>query len=162
MSDNGFYQGFLEYSLASGVTPAKVAEHLAGEWSDGFVAFANAEKRLGDLSGIKLDTDFLSDRINGRLAAGVEGYVTELNLWRSNGSYLEEIAIEREENTYFVQQIRLDMTPPERSNCYYREARTVTGSHHSRGKSHTFSGELKTVEVVWPEHRLNIYVTRRA
>lgn len=157
MRDNGFKKGKLTYNAASGITPAQVAELVAGSWKGGYVAFANGEKRLDELGDIQLNAPFLTDRVTG--CAGVEGYVTELNVWRSDGRVLEEIAVEREDNSYYVQTFHLDMCAQSEENCLYREAATKAGSHHKDGRR-IYSGELKTVEVVWPEKRLNIFITR--
>jgi hypothetical protein len=159
MNDNGFRQGNLEYTVRSGVSPTDLAELVSGVWSDGYVAFANGERRLAALEGARLDSRFLSERVQG--LGDVEGYVTELNLWRSCGSILEEIAVEREENSYLVQSFRLVTEAGAEGNCWYREASTSVGSHHKDGRR-IFSGDLQTVEVVWPEKRLNIYITRGA
>lgn len=160
MCDNGFKEGNIDYKVASGVTPAALADTVKGSWEDGFVAFANGEKRLGDISEIPLDAVFFAQKINGRLDQKIEGYVAELNLWRKEESLMLEISAEREENTFFVQSWKLDTAPaPGTGNCWYREAATRTGSHHKDGRR-IFSDELKTIEVVWPEKRLNFFITR--
>ena len=163
MSDKGFKEGSIDYRVASGVTPAALADTVQGRWEDGFVAFANGEKRLGDISEIPLDAVFFAQKINDRLDQEIEGYVAELNLWRKEESLMLEISAEREENTFYVQSWELDTAPvpPGTGNCWYREADTRAGSQHKDGRR-TFTGELKTIEVVWPEKRLNFFISRRA
>ena len=158
MSVNEFLEGTLVYTAAGGITPADLAHKLAGAWQDGYVAFAASEKRLAELKGIAPDVSFLSGRVQN--LDGAEGYVTELNLWRRDGAILEEIAAEREENTFHVQTWRLDTAPATGSgNCWHRPAATRSGSHHKAGRR-LFSGELAGVEVVMPQQRLNFYITR--
>ena len=157
MNDCGFKEGKLDYTIATGVTPARLAELATGKW-DGFIAFANVEKRLDQLSGITLDEQFLAERVGG--LDSVEGYVTELNLWRQNGGLLEELAAEREEDTYALQLWLLDTSPASGTgNCWHRESATKAGSHHKDG-NRLYSGDLASVEVVWPEKRLNFFITR--
>lgn len=160
MSDKAFREGTINYTVESGVFPAALADVIKGNWCDGFVAFANSEKRLAELQGASFDERFLAERVQG--LDNAEGYVTEVNFWRSDGQYLVEVAAEREENSYCVQTWKLDTAPvPGSGNCWHREAATRAGSHHKDGRR-IFSGELKTVEVVWPEKRLNFFITRGA
>lgn len=156
-----FCSGYITCVVKTNVAPAQLASMLAKNWQDGYVAFANGEKRLSDLSQIPLASAFLTERINGKLD-GIEGYVTEINLWRCHGSVIEEIAVEREENTYLVQHFCLDTAPELEGNCQYRHAVTRAGAHHSRTGSQLFSGPLESVEVIWPENRLNIFLTKGA
>ena len=158
MSDKGFKEGSIDYKVSSGVTPVALADIVKGSWEDGFVAFANSEKRLAELHGAGFDEPFFTGRVQG--LDNAEGYVTEVNVWRGEGQRLVEVAAEREENTFFVQTWTLDTAPaPGTGNCWYREAATRTGSHHKDGRR-TFSGELKTIEVVWPEKRLTFFISR--
>ena len=159
MRPDDFEEGKIKYSVKSGVTPADLAAELSvAKWADGFIAFANNEKRLGEVQQ-ELSEKLLSDRINGWIE-GAEGYVTEVNVWRSNGSIHEEVAAEREENTFYVQRWKLETDPANGSGdiCWYREANTQAGSHHKDDKR-LFSDALKTIEVVWPEKRLNFFIT---
>ena len=152
-----FMEGKLTYTVAR-MTPEELATVVAGIWANGYVAFANTEKHLGDLNGIGLDARFLSERVQG-VVNGAEGYVMEVDLWRKTGNIIEEVAAEREETTYYVQHWRLDTTPaPGSGDCWYREADTRPGSHHSHGKR-IFADSLKSIEVVWPLERLNFYLS---
>jgi hypothetical protein len=158
MTNDGFKRGIIEYTLRCGVMPAVLAGELPG-WQDGYVAFANAEKRLGDIQGLAVDEDFLSNRINGRLSGGIEGYVTELDFWRKGSDTLEEIAAEREETTYRVQRWTLRMFPGEgEGNCWHRPAATMPGPRIRTGP--LFAEGLASQEVVWPEKRLNFFISR--
>jgi len=161
MSDNKFKKGNLSYKINPGVTPQALADLVSGDWRGGYVAFANGERRLDQLSGSNMDSELLSRRVQdlpGRLKepGNTGGYVTEIDLWRQDGDVLEEIAAEREEDTYTVQHWRLDTAPAGEINCRYREADTIAGSYRGR----LYSGCLTTVEVVWPEQRLNFFITR--
>lgn len=155
MSDNGFKKGQLAYTAAS-MTPGELAARINGSWKDGYVAFATTEKRFNQLP-VTMDESFFRERVQG--IADAEGYVSEVNLWRNDISTVEEIAAEREENSFFVQHWLLKTDPAAGAeNCWYGEADTKTGSHHNNDKQ-LFSGALKSVEVVWPEMRLNFYLT---
>jgi len=160
MSDKGFNKGNLSYTVTRGVTPEALAGMLAGAWRGGYVAFANGERRLDQLAGA-IDTAFLSRRVQdlpGRLKdpGNTGGYVTEIDLWRQEGALLEEIAAEREEDSFIVQHWRLDTAPADAGNCLHRAADTQAGAYRGR----LYSGRLATVEVVWPERRLNFFITR--
>lgn len=158
MKNNGFKEGKLTYTTAAEMTPEDLSTLLAGGWADGFVAFAASEKRLNDLEDVAFDPRFLSERAQG--ISGAEGYVTEINLWRKNAKVHEEVAAERQENTWYVQHWILSTdTVGDGATCWYRDAQTRTGSHHMGGKR-LFSDRLATIEVVWPEKRLNFYITR--
>jgi hypothetical protein len=155
MSDSGFTKGQLIYTVAS-ITPAELAAKTDGIWKDGYVAFANSEKRLSQLPN-SMDADFFSQRVQA--VPGAEGYVTEINLWRKNGSVIEEIAVERDENRFYLQHWLLETSPKNGTgNCWYKAAKTEAGSHHNKGRR-LFNGSLKSIEVVWPEKRLNFYLT---
>ena len=156
MNDNGFNKGLLAYTVAT-LTAEELAAETDGSWQDGYVAFATSEKRLNQLPS-KMEAVFFSERIQG--IADAEGYVTEVNLWRKNGSTIEEIAAEREENRFYVQHWLLDTELAETAdnNCWHRVADTQAGSHHNKGKR-IFSDSLKSIEVVWPEKRLNFFLT---
>lgn len=160
MNINGFSKGELKCDIRKAVSAEELSKMLAGEWRDGYVAFANGEKRIAELAGIPLDATFLTQRINGRIS-GIEGYVTELNLWRINGQVVEEIAAEREENSFYLQHFTLETKPETGGNCWHRDADTRPGSHHKGGR-HLFRDKLSSVEVVWPEKRMNIFITRGA
>lgn len=153
MYDNGFRNGNINYA-AETVDPAELAQQIeAAKWADGFIAFAASENRLKDVNQ-PLTAEFLETRINQEL-----GYVTEINLWRREGNILHEIAAERVNDRFFVQTWLLDSAPIEKGNCWHKDAETRAGSHHKDG-NRLFSGILNTVEVVWPEKRLNFFITR--
>jgi len=158
MINNGFKKGLLTSKVKVNVAPAEIVALACEKWKNGYIAFANGEKRLDCFDQVEFDQHFFSDRIQDIAPEfELEGYVTELNLWRNVGNTIEEIAIEREENNYFIQHFHLDMTAPD-SNCWYRDSDTIAGSHHN-GARQIFSGKLSSVEVVWPEKRLNIFIT---
>jgi len=159
MRDNIFKQGEITYTSDRNISPAEVAAMVAKSWKDGYIAFANGEKRLNDFDHIDLNEKFFRQRIQEIIQFNrLGGYVTELDLWRSSGSIFEEIAIEREENSYHVQHIVLDTEDKSSSNCWYRDSHTKAGSHHNSNRQ-IFTGMLNTIEVVWPEKRINIFVT---
>jgi len=155
MSDNEFKKGLLVYKATS-MSPGELAAIINGSWKDGYVAFATTEKRLNQLS-IAMDEVFFRERIQG--VTGAEGYVTEVNVWRTDKSIIEEIAAEREENSFYVQHWLLETDPTSGTeNCWHSEADTKAGAHHNNDKR-LFNGSLKSMEVVWPEKRLNFYLT---
>jgi len=158
MSDNEFKKGHLAYTAAS-MTPGELAAIINGSWKDGYVAFATTEKRLSQLP-VTMDESFFRERVQG--IEDAEGYVSEVNLWRNDATTIEEIAVEREENSFYVQHWLLKTDPVSGTeNCWHCEADTKTGSHHNNDKR-LFNGSLKSIEVVWPVKRLNFYLTTGA
>jgi hypothetical protein len=151
MNDNGFKDGTIRYAPAA-MTPAELAAAVGnGVWQGGYVAFSRGEKRLAELDSGSITEEFL----RGRVASipGAEGYVAEVNLWCAHGDTIEEISAEREENTFFVQQWALDTKPQDGTgNCWHRKAATVASSL-------LYTGKLASVEVVWPQYRLNFFIT---
>lgn len=156
MSNNEFKPGRLAYRVHAGISCEQLAASLGGQWDDGYLAFAQTERRWEKMPARRMDAEFLASRVTD--LAGVEGYVTEINLWRKQGERHEEIAAERIENTWHVQHWTLDTNPETGAkNCWHRPASTRAGSHH-RKERQIFSGSLPTIEVVWPQHRLNFYL----
>jgi hypothetical protein len=156
MKDNGFAAGHITYSIET-IDPAKLATDLAAaSWIDGYVTFSASEKRLKD-AALALAATQLGGRVSG--IPDAVGYVMEINLWRREGSLLFEISAERQNDRFFVQTWQLDTAPASgKANCWHREAETRSGSYHQKNK-YLFSGVLKSQEVVWPEYRLNFYIT---
>ncbi|HOF05360.1 MAG TPA: hypothetical protein PK175_09085 [Syntrophales bacterium] len=156
MNIEKFNEGFLQWRAETMTPEAVKAQFLEQEWDDGFLAFSNSERRLGG-DGLSLLGAFLNGRADRH--GGPEGYLMEAGLWRSRGAVLEEISLEREGDNFFVQHWVLQKNvSPKESNCYWRKAETFV-----RGNlGEVFSGAVKTVEVIVPEHRLHLYLTREA
>ena len=119
-------------------------------WDDGFIAFSSEEKRLKDF-----DKDWDNWLKNKNSAEN--GYLMEAGLWRKDDSTVEELAIEREGENFFVQHWRLDTSDSDNAGmkCYFREARTF-----KRGNIKIFDGTVRSVEVIIPDFRLRLYLTK--
>lgn len=143
-----FKEGFVTYT----VTYELPSDFSFNGWDDGYAAFSMGEKRMKDIK----ERDFLElvqDRVTG--INGVEGYLMEVDLWRSNSdrSY-EEISIEREDKGFLVHQWKLETNTTNNSNCYWRFAET-----QPRGNSILNKESLKSIEVIVDEHRLHFFIT---
>ena len=150
-----FFEGYIKWEnelLSADKLEQKIRE--TGSWQDGFAAFSNDEIRLrGD------KTRELAGWLTGRIEtmSGIEGFLMEAGLWKNDKTVYEELAIEREGENFFVQHWRLD-TAPESGvvNCFFRKADTFL-----RGNIEIFKDEQKSMEVVIPQFRLRLYLTRR-
>lgn len=152
VKENSWEEGYIEYKVDT--IKSQDVNIIFDDWHDGYVAFSMGEKRLKDIK----DKDF-AELIKGRVndISGVEGYLMEVDLWRKNtdGSY-EEIYIEREDRGFFLQQWKLSKNRFDGSKpCYYHDADTQPRSNLKLfGKN-----ELKSIEVIEPEHRLHFFIT---
>lgn len=122
-------------------------------WDDGFVAYSSREERLGQ---------FLKN--NAVLSCGhvsqEDGYIMEVNLWKEQGTVLEEVCVERLDGSLLEQKWTLEMDPsPEKANCYFRETEAV---FREGIKDKIFSGTLTCVEVIQPDTRMHVFMSRRA
>lgn len=148
MANNKFEKGFVSYTVTS-----KVPDNLSfNSWADGYIAFSKGEMRLNEIK-YRDFSELIKNRITG--ISGVDGYVMEINLWKSNGdgSY-EEISIEREDKGFFIQSWKLSKNEIDDGiMCYYREVNT-----QPRGNS--IFKELKAIEVIVPEYRLHFFITK--
>ncbi len=121
-------------------------------WSDGYLSFSMDEKRFVRETDAPQFLQILSGQ--QKTLAGHEGLLMEIHLWGDlNGTY-EEITIEREpDNTFYFQKYVLSTKPPNKPNCYYREASGKSISKH-------FSEALNMWEIMMWEHRLNVFIIR--
>ncbi|MCX7635113.1 MAG: hypothetical protein N2Z74_05135 [Syntrophales bacterium] len=156
MNSATFHEGSLQWQAASMTSDAIAEQFLQQTWDDGFLAFSDSERRL-DKEGFLLLTAALKGRADA--VGGPTGYLMEAGLWRNRGAIVEELSLEREGEVFFVQYWRLTRhAPPEAANCYWREAATFV-----RGNlGHVFVGNIKTLEVIVPDHRLRLYLTEEA
>jgi len=131
-------------------------QRLKGTWDNGYLAFSNREILYADLPAGRLSAALLRDRVTD--LEGIEGYLMEIDLWRNCDGRLEELVAERADCGWQVQQwtLRTDVAEDE-GNCWYRPAATRPGGHH-HGRE--LFEQLSTIEVVWPERRLNIFLGR--
>ncbi|WP_028575718.1 hypothetical protein [Desulfonatronovibrio hydrogenovorans] len=121
-------------------------------WDDGFVAYSAREERLGD---------FLKN--NAVLSCGhvsqKDGYIMEVNFWREKNSVLEEVCIERLDGSVLEQRWTLEIEPaPEKANCFFRDVETMVRNGTESG---IFSGAMDCVEVIQPDIRMHVFMSRR-
>jgi hypothetical protein len=150
MLENDFIDGYLVYEVCTEPVP----RFELSEWSDGYLAFSNAERRLSELKSVGA-APLLAGRVLG--IDGVEGYLMEVNIWRCRDGVYEELSVEREDRGFYVQRWRLETREPagKSPNCYFRPAPTKP-----RKNSGLFSeDDLRSVEVVCPETRLQFFIT---
>ncbi len=122
-------------------------------WDDGFVAYSSSEVRLGDF--LKNGAVFGCGHVSQKA-----GYIMEVNLWKEQGSVLEEICLERTDDNILEQKWTLEMNPSaEQANCYFRETEAI---FREGTESKIFSGTLKCVEVIQPDTRMHVFMSRRA
>jgi hypothetical protein len=156
MSNEHFREGFLVYE-AGPVDEADIDLDLA-KWDDGYLAFSTAETRL---SGIR--DRFKKEWLEGEIDPfeAFDGYLMEIDLWRKSGGVFEELVLEREDDGFKRQYWRLSTDPGnEKPNCYWQEA--FTRARKPIGAERIFneeSDDLRTIEVVWPKHRLHFFIT---
>lgn len=159
MSSNEFQDGFITYE--SGLRKPEYFGALGEqEWNDGYLAFSNREIRWRERSGHLL-SNLLEGKADGKIH-GMEGYLMDVGLWRSeNDRLFEEICIEREDLGLFFQRWILITAEfePGKPNCYYRHAHTMAGGGHSQNHWVFKTSDLKSIEVVVPETRLHFFIT---
>lgn len=162
-SMNKFKPGLIEYEVLSGqeIGAALARVGAFSEWSDGYLAFSNDEKRL-DESVKRLEMGDLFSRKfkRGDVASlpNAEGYLMEVGLWCELGGILEEICVEREDMGFHIQKWTLHRDPSESNSglaCYYRYVDVLP-----RKNTRIFKEGLKRAcEVVVPEKRLHFFIT---
>jgi hypothetical protein len=125
-------------------------------WGDGYLAFSNEEKRFEKTKDMDALCSVLYDQYCG--FKGYDSPLMEVNLWGSfDEKTFSEISIERQGAGFFFQQWTLLTVNPETKtthelDCYYRKTETQS----FRG---THEGNLKSYEVVCPDHRLHVFIT---
>lgn len=146
------------FERSAGLEPAPdLKTLLSEEWRDGYMSFS-----LGELlyqGALRHATaNWTHDPIT--TVQGVEGYLMELNLWRTTTQGLrEEVTWEREEKGFWVERLTLDPDPAKGAhNCWYRNARTfpMPNSPFARLRG---GQPLAGVEVIVKEKRLNYFIT---
>ena len=155
MADTNFECGRLLWQTETIGTDTLRSRYLAGQtWSDGFIAFSTTEQRLAE-AGVEKLSRWLDGRSD--TDGGPEGYLMEAGLWRSTETTFEELAIEREGEKFVVQRWQLNTAGGAANGmeCYYRPAKTF-----ARTNVKPFSGAVDSFEVVVPEHRLRLYITK--
>jgi len=162
MSDKAkeFGDGWLDYKVNTLkiLKELKTAMWPESEWEDGYVAFSRGECRWCDIPEDRR-AGLWNERVSG--IRGVEGYLMELNLWRSEAGVNEEICIERQDSDFYCQYWRLDTKQQEETNCYYRHAETIRRDLVGRRKAIFKSDLVQTIEVIAPENRLHFFITGR-
>ncbi len=153
---NGFMEGAISYTMETMSADTLASELATAAWkdADGYIALSNTELRLGRAKGQGLlQGEKLAERIDP-----ARGYVMEVNVWTKAGTSLCELSAEREDDKFIVQKWLLNTAvAPGAGNCWHKKADILSGSHH-RGDKVLF-GKLESIEVVWPEHRLNFFIT---
>ncbi len=172
MKKDDFAAGALAW-FAGPMTADKLEEYylIDRKWDDGFAAFANGEVRLhhlggpADLAGL-LSGSRLQERegLDREKFPDLEGFLMEAGLWhRQNGpdggELLEELAVEREGEEFFVQHWRL--VPGKTAgkgelSCWWRPAAAFVRGNLKRLFP---EGEIATREVIVPRYRLRFYLT---
>lgn len=161
-----FKEGFVAYTVAHELPP----DFSLDGWDDGYIAFSNKEFPVNNkIKGMPFK-DIIKVRYNkGNLPPDAlkdaEGYLMELDLWRHKDGVYEEISIEREDRGFLVQHWKLYADGKEgdgyeatgnkgKFNCYYywRVAET-------KPRGNSIFKDLKSIEVVYPEHRLHFFLT---
>ena len=147
-----FKQGFIKFS-ANKTDKTEILNLLEDfeDFKDGFIAFSNIEKRAHEIN-----KDF-NELLNGRITGlpNVEGYLTEMDLWKNTESEYFEIYIERVENGFYYNYFHLisEKSKEGYENCLYREMKIYPV------KSLFKPGDLSGIEVIIPEKRINIFIT---
>jgi hypothetical protein len=164
-----FSAGYLEYEVKIAASPDEVINLLGKDgfsgWHDGYVAFSKGEKRLkGDtLKASNLNT-LLTKPPEDNGLKDVEGYLMEIDLWRTNGGWsYEEISIEREDRGFFCQKWTLYTSleafqahsQPNCYYCYYRQAETMPILQEKLFDK----DDLLSMEVIVPAQRLHFFIT---
>lgn len=111
-------------------------------WHDGYLAFSSEEFSLEEIVQRGIDIDGL---LKNAKIEGIDGYLMELDLWRSDGDLYEELYMERTDMGWYIFTVVLDTKAPrQEANCYWRRANTSA---------------LKSIEVVVPQWRLHFFIT---
>lgn len=146
-----FYEGFIKYQVKFEIED----EIELRDWDDGYIAFSNGEKRLKELLSmfsISTISELLQLKFNP--VDGIEGYVVEVDLWRSRNNVYEEISIEREDRGFLLQHWILSQKELENSKpCYLREVETLP-------RKNSLFKRLSSIEVIIPEFRLHFFITK--
>lgn len=123
------------------------------EWLDGYIAFSKGEVRLNQFTPSSFKGLL---EIRNQTITGVEGYISEINLWRKLDDVWEELSIEREDSGFFFQCFLISEAPDNQGNCFFRKARTF----RRENSIIDFSEEnLESIEVIMPSNRLHFFIT---
>lgn len=159
-----FEDGSLQYRIYQKASLSELPAEIlpASKWDDGYAAFSRGEKRWKDIpEAQRAGLWDLKPAKENPVIPGVEGYVTEINLWRRDGEGLfEEVSIERDGRRIFCQHWKLDSASDVtlENRCFFRQAETIAGK--PVGRSSIFSeNELRSLECIVPEHRLHFFIT---
>ena len=153
MDDAQFRDGYLLWSSETISAVSLIKKHLGSPWEDGFAAFARMEQRLA-ADDMKMLPDWLEAK--EAMAGKREGHLMEAGLWRTERAVYEELAIERAGDEFFVQYWHLSVSGQKEVNCYWRQAETFI-----RPNLEIFKKEAPiSIEVIVPEHRLRLYLTK--
>lgn len=149
MPEKNYTKGYLEYDAGILTAPELLDTDI---WSDGYLTFSTAEKRLDREIDLPLIREILAG--HAKSISGYEGPLMEIHLWgHMNGDYAE-ICVEREpNNTFFFQKYVLNTKITGEPNCYY-------GQTSCRSVSSIFPGWRSMWEVTMWEHRLNVFIIR--
>ena len=154
-----FREGRLEYLSFTISNPSEMPLYVVFEspWRDGYATFSRGEVRLAML-GSHTAAHLWEERVNN--LPDCEGFLMEMDLWRDDGKgTYEEISIEREDDGFFCQYWRLEMSGNKQANCYFRRAKTEPRRPLGGRPSLFGEGELLSWECVVPEHRLHFFIT---
>jgi len=158
MTTNGFIEGFLVYECESKSIENLLKDYDFAGWDDGYLAFSKGERRLQDIKDdIK---DLIKGDKQGKVAGleRIEGYLMEINLWRTKDECPEEIVIERDDNGFYCQRWNLfKQAPPKKENlydCLYRTADTFP-RRNSIFKDQPF----ESIEVIVPQNRFHFFIS---
>jgi len=156
MSASEFRDGFLSYECEKLSLDKLLSTYDFSGWQDGFIAFSNTEKRLND---IKADIkDLLKGDNQGKVRGvdGIEGYLMEINLWRSHDTGCEEIVVERDDDGFYCQRWKLLKQEPQENyfECRYRPVNTFP-CRNSILKDQS----LESIEVIVPQTKFHFFIT---
>jgi hypothetical protein len=156
-----FAEGFMEIQVRTISPDDNQAGLPLKDWDDGFLAFADTEKRL---SAFKSPDSILLWNI--RTPYGQEGWLMEADLWRTHNGVLEEICMEREDDGLLMQHWKLHTVIPKTNQasdcgdiCYYRPVKLSL--QHALGERQSLWTEktIDCMEIIHPSARLHIYLT---
>lgn len=154
-----FHEGYLSYEVHFNISDFNKYDWSL--WDDGFLAFSDHEIRFDKQS----DPGRIPSLLSGDNQKTANGYLMELNLWRaSSQGIFRELVLEREGESFFVQDLTLYKTPPEgkKPNCYFADADTrppEINPKKTKRKSLFELNQLGSIEVVVPESRLHVFLT---
>ncbi len=154
-----FKKGYIMYENRKESFDTAIRRINPSEWDDGYMALSSRELR-------KNQSEFHEILAKGKeRISKKDGYIMEICLWRFTGSTIaEEISIERENNSFYLQRWKLYLTDHtgdaetdmELLECYYRKIIPII-----RKKSILVSParSVHAFEVVVPKYRLHFFLS---